>query len=68
MFNNRHVSAGWIFSKKLARFDAPIFEGERESFAEKAVWIETPKLPQLMCSIGDIPRLHASSLMPLKNG
>jgi hypothetical protein len=41
MFYDRHVAARRKLSKKLARFGARVFEGERESFAQKAVWIET---------------------------
>jgi hypothetical protein len=51
MFNGSHVAARRKFSMKFARFGARIVERERESFAKKAVWIETSKLPQLICSI-----------------
>ena len=43
MFNGSHVAARRKFSKKFARFGARIVERERESFAKKAVWIETSK-------------------------
>jgi hypothetical protein len=40
MLNDRHVSAGWIFSKKFARFGARVVHWHRKGLAKEAVRIE----------------------------
>jgi len=41
MFNDRHVAAGRVLPKDLARLRARILERESESFAVEAIRIET---------------------------